>query len=137
MGRVRTNEKQFKHQGISWIQTELKSANERSTGDSFYHHLFLSLIVTGLNNDKVRGHIGELLRYENEVLQKQIESLLGTDELHGVSTEVWSILFNALIDGLAIQSIIVDDFNVEKVYKGIESLLVKQMEHAQSSKQKD
>lgn len=38
MGRVRRNEKQFKHQGISWIQTELKSANERSTGDSFYHH---------------------------------------------------------------------------------------------------
>ncbi|MGY4691173.1 TetR/AcrR family transcriptional regulator [Salibacterium sp. K-3] len=124
-------------QEIHWVQSALGSAYERSTKGSYYHHLFLSLIVTGLNNDKVREQINNLLRYENDSLQKQIESLVGTSEFYGISTEVWSILLNALIDGLAIQSLTVKDFNAEKVFNDVESLLVKQMEHIQSIKQKD
>ncbi|MDQ0300593.1 AcrR family transcriptional regulator [Salibacterium salarium] len=121
--------KESKDQGFKWIKTALQSAYERHTKNSFYHHLFLSLITTGLNNDDVRGQMGDLLKYENEVLQKQIQSFIGTDELYGISTEIWSVLWNALIDGLAIQTLMVEDLDIEKVYEGIELLLVKKMDN--------
>ncbi|MGQ3379682.1 TetR/AcrR family transcriptional regulator [Priestia endophytica] len=126
--------KAAKKQGLDWIQAAMKSAYNRNTKGSFYHPLFLSLIVTGLHNDKVKDLISELLKYENKSLQQQMEALLGADEFYGHSIEVWSILMNALIDGLAIQSLMIEDFDAERVFKSIESLFIKQVEYVQSSR---
>ncbi|WP_124050896.1 TetR/AcrR family transcriptional regulator [Priestia endophytica] len=124
--------KASKKQGVDWIQAAMDSAYNRNMKGSFYHPLFLSLIVTGLHNDKVKALISELLKYENKSLQQQMEALLGANEFYGLSTEVWSTLMNALIDGLAIQSLMVKDFNAERVFKGLESLFIKQVEYVQS-----
>ena len=126
-----------KKQGLDWIQSAMKSAYNRNTKGSFYHPLFLSLIVTGLHNDKVKELISELLKYENKSLQQQMEALLGADEFYGLSIELWSILMNALIDGLAIQSLMVEDFDAERVFKGLESLFIKQVEYSQSCSTED
>lgn len=123
--------KDAKEKGENWIQSALSSAYERNTKESYFHHLFLSLVVIALNNEKMRGQIGELLTYENKALQQHIESAIGTEdgknELYGISSKVWGILFNALIDGLAIQALMNDDINMEEVYKSLESLLIKHL----------
>ncbi|WP_213104501.1 hypothetical protein [Cytobacillus citreus] len=43
--------------------------------------------------------------------------------IKGISFETWGVLFNAMIDGLAIQALLIKDFPVEKVYDGLEQLV--------------
>ncbi len=130
--RLEKMKKNSDQQAKEWIQTGLKSATERNSSDSSYHSLFSSLVTASLHNDKIREQISELLTYENQVLQKQIEAVVG-ERLYGVSAETWSVLMNALIDGLAIQSMMIEDFDAAKVFKGLETLLLKQMEDNQTS----
>ncbi|WP_078394724.1 TetR/AcrR family transcriptional regulator [Shouchella patagoniensis] len=130
--RLERMKKNSDQQVKEWIQTGLQSASKRNSSDSFYHSLFYSLITASLHNNKIREQISGLLTYENQVLEKQIEAVAGK-ELYGVSAEVWSVLMNALIDGLAIQSMMIEDFDANKAFKGLETLLIKQMEDNQPS----
>ncbi|GAF18862.1 LOW QUALITY PROTEIN: transcriptional regulator, TetR family [Bacillus sp. JCM 19046] len=79
-----------------------------------------------LHNYAIRDQISDLLRYENEVLKSQIDAAVG-QEVDGISSDVWSVLINALIDGLAIQSKFNQDFDELKTYQALEWLLVKQL----------
>lgn len=117
-----------KSTGAQWIQHALESARDRSTKNLFYHRLFYSLMVTGLHHEKVRKQMADLLTYENDVLTKFIQSLLHTSSFHGVSVEVWSVLANALIDGIAIQSLMLNDLDTERIYQDLGYLIQKLIE---------
>ncbi|WP_338787711.1 TetR/AcrR family transcriptional regulator [Metabacillus sp. FJAT-53654] len=106
-----------------WMENALNSAQDRITKDSYYHKLFLSLAVTGFNNELMREELGNLLSYENHVLKQQINTFIGDSTLHGVSTEVWSVLLNALFDGLAIQALMREDTDFDGVFRDLQFLI--------------
>ncbi|MEB5481414.1 TetR/AcrR family transcriptional regulator [Shouchella clausii] len=113
-------------QGIEWMKAGLEAAYERNSSDASYHSLFFSLVAAGLHNHNIRERIGGLLAYENDVLQKQIQALAG-DECFGMPPDVCSVFVNALIDGLAVQSLMRSDFDGKKVFDYLERLLAKQL----------
>ncbi|MGE8036905.1 hypothetical protein [Lysinibacillus sp. NPDC093692] len=46
-----------------------------------------------------------------------------TSPIEGVTVETWSIFLNALIDGLAVQVMMRDDFDVDAFYQQLEKIL--------------
>ncbi|GAF15017.1 LOW QUALITY PROTEIN: transcriptional regulator, TetR family [Bacillus sp. JCM 19045] len=124
--RLEDMEKSTSDHAKEWIQVGLQSASKRNEEGAFYHSLFLSLLTASLHNYAIRDQISDLLRYENEVLKSQIDAAVG-QEVDGISSDVWSVLINALIDGLAIQSKFNQDFDELKTYQALEWLLVKQL----------
>ncbi|WP_410982041.1 TetR/AcrR family transcriptional regulator [Bacillus cereus] len=120
----------------SWSQVEtdfsiekaLHSAKSRCTQDSMYHHLFFQLVASGLQNETIKEKLGDLLNYENQQLQKGLEKVWGeSSPVEGISNEVWSVMCNALIDGLALQALLNPAFNIEKMYGGLEMFIEKAM----------
>ncbi|WP_068985646.1 TetR/AcrR family transcriptional regulator [Lysinibacillus xylanilyticus] len=105
------------------IQSALISAKSRYDHDAFYHKLFFTLIVFGFTNPSIRQQIGQILATENEHLCNGLKKLWDTSPIEGVSLETWSIFFNALIDGLAIQVMMRDDFDVDTFYQQLEKIL--------------
>jgi len=105
------------------IQSALLSAKSRYENDAFYHKLFFTLIVFGFTNPAIRQQIGHILATENEHLCSFLEKLWDTPPIEGVTAETWSILLNALIDGLAIQVMMRDDFDVDAFYQELEKIL--------------
>lgn len=97
----------------------LDSARSRCTPKSVYHTLFLSLVVAGFQNEKIRNELGQLLAAENDFLQ----SLWPDSPIKGVSAKTWAILLNALIDGLALQALLNDSFSADEAFAELEVLL--------------
>jgi AcrR family transcriptional regulator len=97
----------------------LDSARIRCTPDSVYHTLFLSLVVAGFQNEKIRNELGQLLEAENHFLQ----SLLPDSPIKGVSAKTWAILLNAMIDGLALQALLNDSFSADEAFAELKVLL--------------
>lgn len=108
------------------IQEALDSAKERCSPDSFFHRLFLSLVVFSFNNADIKQELGQLLSFENQVLSEKIQGLMAEssaagnsphgNRLMGVSSETWAVIINALIDGLAVQSLVAPEFDRDKVF---------------------
>ncbi|MDY7220849.1 TetR/AcrR family transcriptional regulator [Halalkalibacterium halodurans] len=111
-----------------WIQAALHSAHDRTTKDAYFHKLLASLIVTGFTNEQIRQKLEKLFQFENQVLKEQMAAVLGDHELHGVSLEVWSVLFNALIDGLAIQALVAENTDIDGLYHHLHLLVNKLLE---------
>ncbi|MCL1694458.1 MULTISPECIES: TetR/AcrR family transcriptional regulator [unclassified Lysinibacillus] len=105
------------------IQTALLSAKSRYENDAFYHKLFFTLIVFGFTNPIIRQQIGQILAAENEHLCNVLGKLWHTSPIDGVSMETWSIFFNALMDGLALQVMMRDDFDVDLFYQQLEIII--------------
>ena len=81
---------------------------------------FLELAVLGFRNEKIKEQLGELLEEENAVLAEQLSDLWKRSPVDGVSFSTWGILLNALIDGLALQSLMSPDFPLKNL-QGIRS----------------
>ncbi|CAM3856675.1 TetR/AcrR family transcriptional regulator [Bacillus paramycoides] len=107
------------------LEKALQSAKSRCVKDSMYHHLFFQLIASGLQNDTMKEKIGELLQYENQELKGVLGKKVGGAITSQISTETWSILCNALIDGLALQALFNPSFSTDKVYGDLYMLLGK------------
>jgi len=107
------------------LEKALQSAESRCVKDSMYHHLFFQLVASGLQNDAMKDKIGELLHYENQELTRVLNKKVGDTMTSQISTETWSILCNALIDGLALQALFNPSFSTEKVYGDLYMLLEK------------
>ncbi len=105
------------------IQSALHSAKSRYENDAFYHKLFFTLFVFGFTNPTIRQQIGQILEAENEHLCNVLKKLWVTSPIDGVSMETWSIFFNALIDGIAIQVMMRNDFDVDAFYQQLETIL--------------
>ncbi|EPC8419560.1 TetR/AcrR family transcriptional regulator [Bacillus wiedmannii] len=110
------------------LEKALQSAESRCVKDSMYHHLFFQLVASGLQNDAMKDKIGELLHYENEELTKLLNKKIGDRMASQISTETWSVLCNALVDGLALQALFNPSFSRYKVYGDLHLLLEKFIE---------
>lgn len=81
------------------------------------------MAVLGFRNEKINEQLGELLEEENAVLAEQLSEMWKRSPVDGVSFSTWGILLNALIDGLALQSLMSSGFSSEKVYGELEAVL--------------
>lgn len=106
------------------IRKAIASAKSRCTSDSFFHKLFLILITTSFNNEKIRERLEDIIMEENRVLSENLKKLWSTSPIKGVSLETWGVFLNALVDGLAIQALLSKDFPVEKIYSELEQLII-------------
>lgn len=104
------------------ISGAIESAKSRCSYDSFFHKLFFTLVVSSLNNEKIRSQLGELVLSENDALTKNLSALWPKSPIEGVTLETWGIIINAIVDGLALQALVRKDFPVEKTYKELEQL---------------
>ncbi|OJE40420.1 TetR family transcriptional regulator [Bacillus tropicus] len=107
------------------LEKALQSAESRCVKDSMYHHLFFQLVASGLQNDAMKDKIGELLQYENQELARVLNEIVGDNMTSQISIETWSVLCNALIDGLALQALFNPSFSTDKVYGDLYMLLEK------------
>ncbi len=106
------------------IKEALQSAKSRCSYDSFFHKLFFSLVAASFNNEKIREQLGEILSLENKALYKKLSSTWIKSPISGVNNDTWGILFNAIIDGIALQTILQKDFPVDNVYDQLERLII-------------
>jgi len=104
------------------ISQAIESAKSRCSYDSFFHKLFLTLVVSGFNNETIRGKLGEITQSENNALTQSLLTLWSKTPIDGVSVETWGILINAIVDGLALQALVQKDFPVEKTYEELGQL---------------
>ncbi|MCY8199113.1 TetR/AcrR family transcriptional regulator [Bacillus subtilis] len=123
------NVKNSRLSSIEKLRETLLSAKSRTKDSPDFHRLFLTLIVTGFQNERIKEHLCHLLQSENQYLTEELTRLWGTSPIDGVSLATWGIMLNALIDGLAIQSLVSDDFSTEDVYQELEWMLVKLTEN--------
>lgn len=72
----------------------------------------------GFHNERIREQLGGLLQEENQQLAKQVERVRKSP-IAGISSDTWGILLNAVIDGLAIQALLVEDFPTKEVYAAL------------------
>ncbi|WP_134683660.1 TetR/AcrR family transcriptional regulator [Brevibacillus migulae] len=101
------------------ISVALQAAKERCGPDSFYHRLFLSLVVSGFTHQEIRQELGQLIAFENSMLSEKIRELVGDgpdSRVMGISPETWAVIMNAIIDGLAVQSLVSSDFDRERTF---------------------
>ncbi len=116
------------------LTNALASAKSRCTADSFYHQLFFSLLVSSFQHDKTREQLGGLLKEENQHLTSYLSKAWKRSPIDGISLEGWAILFNALIDGLAIQALLSPDFSAEQMYAEL-ALLIQHLQPTNSTEQ--
>ncbi|MGN4576945.1 TetR/AcrR family transcriptional regulator [Bacillus cereus group sp. MYBK74-1] len=107
------------------LEKALQSAENRCVKDSMYHHLFFQLVASGLQNNAMKDKIGELLHYENQELTGLLNKKIEDRMVSQISTETWSVLCNALVDGLALQALFNPSFSTDKVYGDLYMLLEK------------
>lgn len=104
------------------IKQAIESAKSRCSYESFFHKLFFTLIVSSLNNEKMRNQLGEIMQFENNALAKNLSKLWPKSPIDGVSLETWGIFINAIVDGLALQALTQKDFPIEQIYEELERL---------------
>ncbi|MDR9857451.1 TetR/AcrR family transcriptional regulator [Paenibacillus sp. VCA1] len=61
------------------VSEALGSAKERGGPDSFFHRLFLSLVVFSLKHEETRKELGALISFENGVLADRLRHLAGAE----------------------------------------------------------
>ncbi|RUL50931.1 TetR/AcrR family transcriptional regulator [Lysinibacillus antri] len=110
------------------LSQAIESAKSRCSYDSSFHKLFLTLIVSSFNNEKMRDQLGEISQSENNALTNNLLNLWSKSPIDGVSIETWGILINAIVDGIALQALVQKDFPVDKTYEELE-LLFKGLTH--------
>ncbi|WCN39302.1 TetR/AcrR family transcriptional regulator [Aneurinibacillus uraniidurans] len=106
------------------IRLAVESAKSRCSHDSFFHKLFLLLVVSGFTNEKIKEQLGDIIMKENRTLSDNLSKLWPASPVKGVSLETWGILLNAIVDGLALQALLSKDFSVEKTYAELEQLFI-------------
>lgn len=105
------------------IKQAIESGKSRCSYDSFYHKLFLSLVASSFNNEKIREQLGQIMIQENKALTENLSLFWTKSPIEGVSLETWPILFNAIVDGLALQALLQKEFPVEKMYMEFEQFV--------------
>ncbi|AUS09000.1 TetR family transcriptional regulator [Laceyella sacchari] len=109
------------------VAQALHSARSRCDYESFYHQVLLSLVVTSFHHPTMREQLGTLFQKENDYLAQLLDRLGAEFLPPEVSPQTAGILFNALIDGLALQALLNRNFPADLVYSELESLLTKRI----------
>lgn len=126
---------EISHHNEFMIKQALESAKSRCSPNSFFHKLFLTLVVSSFNNEKIREQLGDIISAENTALSGKLANVWPESPINGVSLEAWGIFFNALVDGLALQALLQKDFPIDKTYKELEQLF-KGLSHSLNREEK-
>ncbi|GAB6930751.1 hypothetical protein JCM10914A_47340 [Paenibacillus sp. JCM 10914] len=105
------------------IEVALHNAKERCDYHSTYHRLFYSSLAVSLQTQANRLQMGSMIQKENEYLTEILTSRWGESPLIEVSMDHWGIMINALIDGLAVQALLDEEFPKEDIFKSLQLLL--------------
>ncbi|MEK4300574.1 TetR/AcrR family transcriptional regulator [Oceanobacillus sp. FSL W8-0428] len=105
------------------LEQAIASAKSRCSYDSFFHQLSLLITAASFKNDKIRYQLSEIIKAENQALSENLLKIWPESPVKGVSIDTWGIMFNAMVDGLAMQALLQKDFPVEKVYQELEYLV--------------
>ncbi|WP_232695376.1 TetR/AcrR family transcriptional regulator [Brevibacillus daliensis] len=107
------------------LRMALESSKSRCSSTSYYHKLFLTLITSSFTNERIREQMGDILHKENQALSSNLSKIWSENPVEGVSPDTWGIILNSLIDGIAIQALLVKEFPIEKTYSELEQLLLR------------
>ncbi|MDM8102296.1 MULTISPECIES: TetR/AcrR family transcriptional regulator [Oceanobacillus] len=105
------------------LKQAIASAKSRCSYNSFFHQLFILMTAASFKNEKIRNQLSEIMQAENQALSENLLKIWPASPVHGVSMEAWGIMFNAMVDGLAMQALLQKDFPVEKVYQEFEQII--------------
>ncbi|GGP17069.1 TetR/AcrR family transcriptional regulator [Oceanobacillus neutriphilus] len=105
------------------LKQAIASAKSRCSYDSFFHQLFILITAASFKNDKIRYQLSEIIQAENQALSENLLKIWSESPVKGVSMDTWGIMFNAMVDGLAMQALLQKDFPVEKVYQELEQVI--------------
>ncbi|MBX8944109.1 MULTISPECIES: TetR/AcrR family transcriptional regulator [Lysinibacillus] len=105
------------------ISAALESVKSRYENDVFYHKLLIALVALGFNNRLIKEQLGQVLTNENDSLLIGLKRIWKSSPIKGVSLTTWSIFFNALIDGIAIQLVTCENFPLDTFYEELEKIL--------------
>lgn len=81
------------------------------------------MTAASFKNDTIRNQLSEIMQAENQALSENLLKIWPASPVQGVSMEAWGIMFNAMVDGLAMQALLQKDFPVEKVYREFEQII--------------
>ncbi|KIL42023.1 TetR family transcriptional regulator [Gordoniibacillus kamchatkensis] len=104
------------------IEEALLSAQERCSYNSTYHRLFFASLAASLQSEPNRQQLGSMIRQENKHLTELLASRWGSSPVDLISLDHWGILMNALIDGLAVQALLDEEFPKEAVFDALRAL---------------
>ncbi|MEK5161717.1 TetR/AcrR family transcriptional regulator [Paenibacillus sp. FSL R5-0527] len=104
------------------VEEALQSAKERCGYDSTYHRLFFASLAASLHLEPNRRRLGEMIREENKHLAGILEDRWGSSPVEQISMDQWGMLMNAIIDGLAVQALLDEDFPKEKAFDALQSM---------------
>lgn len=104
------------------VEQALQAAKERCGFDSAYHRLFFLSLAASLSHPPNRHRLGEMIRQENRHLAGMLENRWTSSPIAGISLEHWGIMLNALIDGLAVQALVDEQFPKEAVFDALRRL---------------
>ncbi|WNF32630.1 TetR/AcrR family transcriptional regulator [Aeribacillus composti] len=106
------------------IKQAIETAKSRCSHDSFFHKLFLTLVVSGFHNDKIREQLEGIILQENKALAENLLKIWPSSPIKGISLDTWAIILNAVVDGIALQALLSKNFPVEKTYAELEKLFI-------------
>ncbi|BBU40810.1 TetR/AcrR family transcriptional regulator [Aeribacillus sp. FSL K6-1121] len=106
------------------IKQAIETAKSRCSHDSFFHKLFLTLVVSGFHNDKIREQLEGIILQENKALAENLLKIWPLSPIKGISLDTWAIILNAVVDGIALQALLSKNFPVEKTYAELEKLFI-------------
>lgn len=117
---------------VGSLQDALQSAKSHCQSDSFFHQLFFTLLSVSFHHDQVKHSLSQMMGRENEALTALLQrAFVGKVLADKASPRTLGILGNALIDGLAIQAMTVEDFPTDQVYAELGALLDSIEQHSE------
>ncbi|MEJ8544558.1 TetR/AcrR family transcriptional regulator [Brevibacillus borstelensis] len=110
-------------QGEEILEKALASARSRCTHDSPYHRVYFSLIAAGIYQETLGKELASLQELENKALGMAVKRFAKNEELVDIPAERWATLFNAWIDGLALQALLSPSFDADQAYADLAQVI--------------
>lgn len=80
------------------------------------------MTAASFKNEKIRNQLSEIMQAENQALSENLLKIWPASPVHGVSMEAWGIMFNAMVDGLAMQALLQKIFPLKKYIRNLSRL---------------
>lgn len=101
------------------IEEAIQEAKERCDYHSVYHRLFFSSLAASFQIKENRSRMGSMIQEENKHLTGILTARWGESPIKNISMNQWGIIMNAIIDGLAVQALLDEEFPKEDVFTAL------------------
>lgn len=102
------------------IEEAILEAKERCDYHSVYHRLFFSSLAASFQIKENRSRMGAMIQEENQHLTHILTARWGESPIKEITLEHWGILMNALMDGLAVQALLDEDFPKDETFHALQ-----------------